>query len=537
MEEFHAPPDFPYGFREEANLISRAAFDFVRETVAARAGFAFTPGTEFLVESRLLGLARDRRISSVTELIRMMQADSVPGADQLLVEALADGETCFFRDVKPFDALRRQIIPELKAKRAPEQKLMIWSIGCSTGQEPYSLALMLREYFPELLTWSLEIMASDISLEALRIAEAGRYNQIEINRGLPTSMLVKHFQKEDVRWRLKDEVCGMVQFFQMNVLGQWPVTESFDVIFFRNVLPGLSPDLQAGILGRVLRRLKPDGSLFIGGKENAKCLPDYFEEVRVDKLVYYRPKPGALETLQADEAAEAQAASEVSPHAWARLLQFSLRKDHEGAADLAKMVEADEPLAKRLIQAASKDQATPGTSPLKIEEVLTAGRKEVLSAVALGSLLAPTLSEAFATMLPDPIEGIDPPAETGEEPDCMSASVKFSGQANGLLAARMKPELATELAAQAMGIDPLDAGPDVVKSFLEQLMGMLLTTLKPKLASARFEWSLEAVTVAQLEKGRLALPPKTARETLAFQYQGQTMLFDVAVNSIVQRIK
>lgn len=517
-------------------MITRAAFDFIRETVSARAGLTFVPGTEFLVESRLLGLARERRISSVTELIRMIQADAVPGADQLLIEALTDSETCFFRDVKPFDALRRQIIPELKAKRAKDQKLSIWSSGCSTGQEPYSLGLLLRESFPDLLTWTVDIMASDVSLEALRVAETGRYNQIEINRGLPVSMLVKYFQKEDVRWRLKDEVCGMVQFFQMNLIGKWPETETFDVIFFRNVLSGMAPDLQPGILGRILRRLKPDGALLLGAKENPKCILDYFEEVRLEKLVYYRPKPGALDSLKADEAAEAQAASEVSPYAWARLIQFSLRKDQEGAADLAKAIEADEAIAKRLVAAAAREQASaPGSTP-KVEESLLSGRKELLFAVALGSLLTPTLTETFATMMPDPIEVIDPPAETDEH-ECTCASFKFSGQANGLLAARLRSELAVELAAQAMGIDPLDAGPDVVNSFLEQLINMLLAALKPKLASARFEWSVDAPAISKLEKGRLQVPPKAAREPLAFQYQGQVILFDIAVNSIVQRLK
>lgn len=160
----------------------------------------------------------------------------------------------------------------------------------------------------------------------------------------------------------------------------------------------------------------------------------------------------------------------------------------------------------------------------------------MLFGAALGSLLVPTLTETFATMLPEPIEVIDPPAE-GEEHECISASFKFSGQANGLLAARLRSELAVELAAQAMGIDPLDAGPDVVNSFLEQLVNMLLINLKPKLASARFEWSVDAPAITKLEKGHLPPAPKAAREPLAFQYQGQVILFDIIVNSMVQRLK
>ena len=291
----------PLAKERKRAVISRPGIEYIRDVLSRRAGFCIQAGLEYLLESRLLPLAREHKASSVNEFIRMMQSGAIRDSEQVLVESLADKETSFFRDVRPFETLRRNVLPELIVRRAEVKKLSVFCAGCSTGQEPYSVALVLHEYFPELLSWDLRILAGDISMEVLRAAETALYNQLEINRGLPVALLVKYFQKDGLGWRLKPEVGRLVEFFQINLLGDWPSLPNLDIVFLRNVLSRFAPEVQTDMIKNVVRRLKPDGCLVLGAKETPPGIADYFEELRFDKIVCYRPKPGLQIGDEAEE--------------------------------------------------------------------------------------------------------------------------------------------------------------------------------------------------------------------------------------------
>lgn len=215
---------------------------------------------------------------------------AVPNADlqRKVVEALANNETSFFRDVYPFEGLRQSIIPELMQRRAGQQCLRIWCAACSSGQEPYSVAMLVREHFPALTTWNVQIIGSDLSTEILRRARQGCYGQLDINRGLPARLLVKYFVNVGSGWQLKDEIRRMVEFRNINLIDTWPALAPLDVILLRNVLIYFDVTMKKRILQRVRQALRPDGYLLLGGAETTLNLDDMFERVQFERSCCYR---------------------------------------------------------------------------------------------------------------------------------------------------------------------------------------------------------------------------------------------------------
>lgn len=264
-------------------------FQYVRELVQRRSAIALEPGKDYLVESRLLPLARAQGLESVPQLVQRLKSQPEGPLHAQVVEAMTTNETSFFRDVHPFEVLRSVVLPELIAARAGRRTLRIWSAACSTGQELYSLAILLAEHFPQLESWEVELLGSDLAQGVLDKAAEGRYSQLEVNRGLPAALLVKYFDKEGLSWRVKESLRRRVRLARINLIEPWPPLPRMDVIFLRNVLIYFPPEVKRQILGRMRQRLAPDGALFLGGAETTLGLDDAWQRIPAGKTSFYRP--------------------------------------------------------------------------------------------------------------------------------------------------------------------------------------------------------------------------------------------------------
>jgi len=201
--------------------IDPGSFKFVRQLLRERAAIVLDDDKQYLVINRLSQLARREGLASAQDVIDRLRAAPAGPLQRKVIEAMTTTETLFFRDAKPYEALRRSIVPELIRLRDRERKLQIWSCGCSSGQEPYSLGMTLREHFPELATWSLKLIATDISTEMLARSRQGRYSELEVNRGLPNALRLKYFDQVGADWQIRDELRRMVEFRELNLAGPW----------------------------------------------------------------------------------------------------------------------------------------------------------------------------------------------------------------------------------------------------------------------------------------------------------------------------
>lgn len=256
-----------------------AEFQIISDFIRERSAIVLEPGKEYLVESRLGPIANDLQLHSVGELIQRLKAAPDNGLGTRVVEAMVTTETSFFRDLHPFEGLRKQVLPELISRRHSERTLNIWCAAASTGQEPYSLVMLLREHFPELRNWRVAILATDLSAAMLSRARAGRYNQIEVNRGLPITMLMKYFRQHGTTWELNEDIRRAVEFRELNLAKPWPYLPRMDLIFLRNVMIYFDVPTKKSILGRVARLLRPDGYLLLGGAETTHNLEDSLQRV------------------------------------------------------------------------------------------------------------------------------------------------------------------------------------------------------------------------------------------------------------------
>ncbi|CAN5235117.1 protein-glutamate O-methyltransferase CheR [soil metagenome] len=268
--------------------ISASDFEFVSTLLRTDSAIALEAGKEYLVESRLGTLARQEGHLSVDALIAQVRLKADTGLRYKIVEAMTTNETSFFRDVAPFDALRDHVLPDLIAKRAAQRTLRIWCGASSTGQEPYSLAMLIREHFPALATWRVNIVATDISREVLERARTGKYTQLEVNRGLPAPMLVKYFEKDGIGWRVKPVVREMVAFRELNLVAPWTGVDSSDVVLMRNVLIYFDVLTKRTILANVRKIMRTDGYFMLGSAETTMNIDDNFKRVAVGKTSCYQ---------------------------------------------------------------------------------------------------------------------------------------------------------------------------------------------------------------------------------------------------------
>lgn len=263
-------------------------FDYVSRLVLNRSAIVLEPEKNYLVESRLLPLARREGLSSVAELVARLRASSFNGLQQKVVEAMTTNETSFFRDVKPFEALQQIVLPDILQRRAAEKRVQIWCGASSTGQEPYTIALILREHFARFSDWNFSIVATDLSTDVLEKARQARYNQLEVNRGLPTPLLVKYFQRQGMEWQLKQEVRRLVEFRQLNLIDAAWRLDPADIVFLRNVLIYFDVATKKSILRKIHSVLRPDGYFFLGGAETTMNLDDAFERITFERSGCYR---------------------------------------------------------------------------------------------------------------------------------------------------------------------------------------------------------------------------------------------------------
>lgn len=270
------------------NTISRSDFDYIRELVRRRAAIVLEPDKAYLIETRLTPLAHQIGFDSLRELIASLRIDANNGLHYKVVEAITIHETSFFRDAHPFETLRTVILPNLLAKRPTSQTLTIWCAACSSGQEPFSVAMLAREHFPALVKGRLRIIATDLSGAVLVRAREGLYSQTEINRGLPATLLARYFDKQGLHWRIKSDIRRMVDFRQSNLAEDWPPLPLLDVVFMRNVLIYFGLETKKAILAKVRGILKPDGYLFLGSSETTLNLDAAFEPISMGKTICYQ---------------------------------------------------------------------------------------------------------------------------------------------------------------------------------------------------------------------------------------------------------
>jgi chemotaxis protein methyltransferase CheR len=269
--------------------LSAEDFRFFTDIVRRESAISVGPDKQYLVESRLRPLAQTLGYPDSTALIGQLRRS--PADDSLryrAVEVMTTNETSFFRDVRPFDVLRRSVLPEVLSRNAASRQLRIWSAAASTGQELYSIAMLLDEDFPELAGWDVRLYGTDLSESVLRKARGARYSALEVNRGLPATLLVKYFERDGTEYVLTDRIRARCRFERMNLTSPWPLLPRFDVIFCRNVLIYFEADVKKMILDRMKSHLVPGGQLFLGAAETTIGLVDGFTPASIGGTVVYR---------------------------------------------------------------------------------------------------------------------------------------------------------------------------------------------------------------------------------------------------------
>jgi len=269
--------------------VSPLDYEFLCKLLKDQSGLALAGDKQYLVESRLLPLARKVGLASVAELISKVREGGYRLAVDV-VHAMTTNESFFFRDKIPFDHFSDTIIPALLAARAAERRIRIWCAAAATGQEPYSLAMCLKEMKEKVAGWRIDIVATDLSTAVLEKAKAGLYTQFEVQRGMPIQMLVKYFAQVGEMWQIAADIRAMVQFRPLNLICDFSHLGPFDLVFCRNVLIYFDQDTKVDVFSRIARLTAPDGYLVLGAAETVVGLTDAFKPVP-DRRGLYAPAP------------------------------------------------------------------------------------------------------------------------------------------------------------------------------------------------------------------------------------------------------
>ena len=263
-----------------------ADFEFISTLLKKRSGLVLTPDKSYLLESRLMPVARKNGMKGLEELFQAIRAASEGPLLVDVTEAMTTNESFFFRDTKPFDLFRNHVLPPLIESRAEKKSIRIFCAAASSGQEPYSLAMIIKEAGARLQGWKIDIIGTDISTEILNKAKAGLYSQFEVQRGLPIQMLVKYFEKKDEQWQISQELRDMVTYKEYNLLGDLKPLGRFDVVFCRNVLIYFDRETKGKVLESIAGLMPEDGTLFLGGAETVLGISDRFKPVPDQRGVY-----------------------------------------------------------------------------------------------------------------------------------------------------------------------------------------------------------------------------------------------------------
>jgi len=266
-------------------------FAYLRDLLRRRTGVVIDGTKEYLVVARLMPIVRQRKIPGLDALIDRVRRGLDPSLERDVLSAMMTHETSFFRDKSPFETLRT-LIPQFVEKRGAQKQLTIWSAACSTGQEPYSIAMLVNEHFRGLLdSWRVRILATDYSEAALARARDGVYGQLEISRGLPPELQAKYFRQLQGKWSISQDCRRLVEFRCQNLNAAWPLMPPCDVVFIRNVMIYFDPATRATLVERIRRVLRPDGCLFLGSAETLIGLETSYERSAGVGGSYYQPRP------------------------------------------------------------------------------------------------------------------------------------------------------------------------------------------------------------------------------------------------------
>ncbi|MGQ9812709.1 MAG: CheR family methyltransferase [Dissulfurimicrobium sp.] len=269
-------------------MITPEQFRFFADIVKSASGISLTTGKEYLIESRLNELSKILNLRDLDDLYQKAKLQMTPQLKNQIVEAMTTNETYFFRDQHPFDALRTDIIPELIKRKGARPRLRLWSAACSTGQEPYSMAMIIAEHFKHIANGASEILATDISKQVIEKGAAGRFTQIEVNRGLPITMLIKYFKQQGAFWVINEDIKKMVHFRLLNLVGPIAAVGSFDVIFCRYVLIYFDQETKQQVIQKLEKALNPGGYLFFGATETPVGFSPAMERLSIGKTVCWR---------------------------------------------------------------------------------------------------------------------------------------------------------------------------------------------------------------------------------------------------------
>ncbi len=280
-------------------------FDVYKDILKEKSGIVVTQDKIYLLESRLGPVAKKWNFANLEVMATALRGVPDIRLVNEIVEAMTTNETSFFRDINPFERFKDFVLPFLLKNRVNERKFRIWCAAASSGQEPYSLAMILKDHETQFSRWNIEITATDISNDILALAREGAYSQFEVQRGLPIQMLMKYFTQNGDKWRIADTLKKMINFKYFNLLDSMAGFGELDVIFCRNVLIYFDEKTKAGILERMAKQLKPDGLLFLGGAETVIGITDKFVSIPNVRGVY--AKPGSIHVQNPASAQQALA--------------------------------------------------------------------------------------------------------------------------------------------------------------------------------------------------------------------------------------
>jgi len=272
----------------DAGEISRENYGFLQQYVYRTSGIVLDENKHYLLEARLVPIVRKENLKTINDLCALIRATSGGRVSQEVVEAMTTNETLFFRDAIPFKVLRNSLLPPLTEARSKSRKLTFWSAASSSGQEAYSLAMMLCEM--GLQDWNIEIKGTDLNERMVERARLGSYAQIEVNRGLPATHLVKYFDRHDLEWRVKEGLRRMVRFERFDLRQPMRQMGPFDFVLCRNVLIYFDVETKKRILSEIEKTMAPGGHLLLGAAETTMSLSDAFERDAFEGVSFYRKK-------------------------------------------------------------------------------------------------------------------------------------------------------------------------------------------------------------------------------------------------------
>lgn len=268
-------------------MSQKKTLEYLCDYVKQRAAIVLDAEKSYLLETRLLPLQRQYKFATLEDMVAALKANRTSGLERDVLEAMTTNETFFFRDQVPFETLQTMVMPKIIEARRDSRHLRFWCAASSTGQEPYSVAMVLKEHFPELGSWKLDFIATDINETVLEQARAGRFKKHEVERGLAPELRERYFRKDGDQWQVHENLRNMIEFKKLNLIDAWHWDAPFDIVFIRNVMIYFDVPTKQRIFQRIRKYMRPDGFMFLGGAESTVNIDNKFECHRSGRSVYY----------------------------------------------------------------------------------------------------------------------------------------------------------------------------------------------------------------------------------------------------------